>query len=131
MSDETPMTAEEFAKRRHAETLDGLLEQYRMFHDTVENTPVHMDEVDYTHQRILHGAIGLSTEAAELLDIFKKRLYGKQKPFTSETRDHLREEIGDAFFYLFLMMKVMGYEFEDMLADSIAKLSKRYSKGAE
>ena len=109
--------------------LDTLLEEYRIFHDIVENTPNHFVDMDMRNQRILHGAIGLCTEAAELLDIFKKHLYGKQKPIDNdETLEHIKEEIGDAFFYLFLMMKVLDYKFKDMLDYNIDKLSKRYSK---
>ena len=46
--------------------------------------------------RILHGAIGMMTEAGEILDIFKKHIfYGKPVDVV-----HLKEEIGDFFWYL-------------------------------
>lgn len=46
--------------------------------------------------RILHGAIGMMTEAGEILDIFKKHIfYGKPVDVA-----HLKEEIGDFFWYL-------------------------------
>ncbi len=75
-------------------TLEELLKAYAEFHDIVENTPPHIDIGDkaYTWQQGLHGAIGLCTESAEILDAFKKQLYGKNNPLGP---DNIREDGGD------------------------------------
>lgn len=48
------------------------------------------------HDAIRHGAIGMLTEAGEILDIFKKKMF-YDKPVDVV---HLKEEIGDFFWYL-------------------------------
>jgi NTP pyrophosphatase (non-canonical NTP hydrolase) len=71
---------------------------------------------------ILHGAMGISTEANEILDAVKKSLfYGK--PFDLI---NLQEEIGDCFWYLAVLAKEAGMSFEDIMKQNIAKLKARY-----
>lgn len=123
--------------------LEQLLTAYGRFHAIVENTPDWMmGQVDgagdyiagcpgsKTHewQRALHGSIGLVTESGELLDAFKKELYGKNKPIRP---DNIKEECGDVFFYLFLVMRAlsdMGHaiDLRTILADNVVKLANRY-----
>lgn len=71
---------------------------------------------------ILHGALGISTEAGEILDAVKKSIfYGKPFDFVN-----LQEEIGDCFWYLAILAKEAGMSFEDIMAQNIAKLKDRY-----
>lgn len=116
-------------------TLEQLLAAYGRFHSIVENTPDWFDWQDTnsnralnqtkTHdwQRALHGSIGLCTESAELLDAFKKELYGKNRPIRP---DNIKEECGDVFFYLFLVMSAMGIDLRAILQDNVIKLANRY-----
>lgn len=104
-------------------TLEELLKAYAEFHDIVENTPNHFSMKDRSWQQGLHGSIGLCTESAELLDAFKKHAYGKNKPIRP---DNIREECGDVFFYLHLVMKAFGLSMHDILRDNVVKLANRY-----
>lgn len=118
-------------------TLEQLLEAYGKFHKIVENTPgwlggdnaeayafgTQQEAKPHDWQRALHGSIGLCTESAELLDAFKKELYGKNKPIRP---DNIREECGDVFFYLFLVMSAMGMDLRAILQDNVIKLANRY-----
>lgn len=115
--------------------LEQLLGAYGRFHAIVENTPYWFDWQDacsncarnqpkpHAWQRALHGSIGLCTESAELLDAFKKELYGKNRPIRP---DNIREECGDVFFYLFLVMSACDIDLRDILADNVVKLANRY-----
>ncbi len=73
--------------------------------------------------RGLHAAIGIVTEAGELIDVFKKHLfYGKPIDWVN-----LEEEQGDLFWYMGVMADVLGKEdFEPMQEKNINKLAKRY-----
>lgn len=133
-------------------SLEELLEAYTKFQLIVVNTPNHM--ADWTDmvtmaqsehsvfiasdtpitgkpmgwQHALHGAIGLVTESAEIIDAFKKELYGKNKPLRP---DNIREECGDVFFYLALVMRGMrelGFEMDlkSIIKDNVVKLANRY-----
>ena len=75
--------------------------------------------------RMLHGAMGASTEANEVLDIFKKHIYyGKDLDI-----EHLIEEIGDVMWYLAVILDSLKVPFSDVLERNIAKTKRRY-KGA-
>ena len=124
-------------------SLEQLLEAYGKFHSIVENTPNWFaDWSDFADvqasiispdtsikgkpmqwQRALHGAIGLVTESAEIIDAFKKELYGKNKPLRP---DNIKEECGDVFFYLFLVMSAMGIDLRTIIQDNVVKLANRY-----
>lgn len=104
-------------------TLTELLSAYATFHSIVENTPLHIPDKEAQWQRGLHAAIGLSTEAAELLDAHKKELYGKNRPVRP---DNIREECGDVYFYLHLIMDAYGITLKDVVRDNVVKLANRY-----
>lgn len=72
--------------------------------------------------RILHAAMGVSTEAAELLDAVKKHVY-YGKPLD---RTNLFEEMGDAFWYLAILADTLGVDFEKVMEKNIEKLQIRY-----
>jgi NTP pyrophosphatase (non-canonical NTP hydrolase) len=71
---------------------------------------------------LLHAAIGFSTEAGELLDIFKKLVY-YEKPVDI---DNLKEEIGDAFWYLSIFTRLLDLDPHEIMEENIAKLKQRY-----
>jgi NTP pyrophosphatase (non-canonical NTP hydrolase) len=129
--------AMDIAHRVSDMTLDALITAYAAFHAEVENTPDHFQctiasvnnrfvqqpgkPIDW--QRGLHAAIGLSTEAAEILDAHKKELYGKQRKLSPA---NMREECGDIYFYLHLLMDAYGFTLRDIIADNVTKLANRY-----
>jgi len=75
-------------------------------------------------QRMLHGAVGIATEAGELLDALKKHIfYGK-------TLDevNVKEEIGDLFWYIAVLCDSLDASFEEIWETNIAKLKARYGE---
>lgn len=71
---------------------------------------------------ILHGAIGISTEAGELLDAIKKHIYyGKKLDLIN-----VKEEIGDIFWYTALICSRLNVSFEEIMRTNIEKLKARY-----
>jgi NTP pyrophosphatase (non-canonical NTP hydrolase) len=74
--------------------------------------------------RLLHAAIGMSTEAGETLDALKKHLfYGKPLD-----RVNLKEEMGDLFWYLAIMADVLEVDFATVMERNIEKLKARYGE---
>jgi NTP pyrophosphatase (non-canonical NTP hydrolase) len=72
--------------------------------------------------RLLHGAMGLCTEAGEIQDLLKRTFfYGK-------TFDpiNLQEELGDALWYIALLCNAMNWSLEQIMQQNIAKLQARY-----
>lgn len=72
--------------------------------------------------RVLHAAIGICTEAGELLDVVKKFLFYGKEPETT----NMIEEVGDVLWYVAILCDVLGVSLENIMARNIAKLHKRY-----
>lgn len=70
----------------------------------------------------LHGALGIATEAGELLDTIKKHVFYDQ-PLD---RENVIEELGDLEFYMELMRQAISVSREATLAANMNKLTKRY-----
>lgn len=72
--------------------------------------------------RLLHSAMGLSTEAGEFLDMLKKHIfYGKELDLTNA-----KEEIGDSMWYAAIGIDVLRTTLNDVMQGNINKLRKRY-----
>ena len=72
--------------------------------------------------KLLHGALGLATESGELIDQLKKHLfYGKPLDVVN-----LKEEGGDAVWYVPVICDFLGISMQDMLKVNIEKLRIRY-----
>jgi NTP pyrophosphatase (non-canonical NTP hydrolase) len=71
---------------------------------------------------LLHGGMGVATEAGELLDVLKKHhAYGRDLDPAN-----LREEIGDILWYTALLARSLGTNLDSIAAVNVAKLRKRY-----
>jgi len=72
--------------------------------------------------RLLHSAIGLSTEANEFLDMLKKHIYyGKELDLPN-----IKEEVGDGFWYSAIAIDVLKTTFDEVMSVNIEKLKARY-----
>ena len=72
-----------------------------------------------------HFTVGISTEANELLDTYKKaRWYNRELDTTN-----MKEEIGDLLWYLIQLCNEIGYSLDQAKVDNIEKLKKRYPDG--
>lgn len=70
----------------------------------------------------LHMAMGISTEASEILDVFKKKLaYGKEIDVVN-----VREEIGDIMWYIANLSTLLEIDLEEALQINVDKLKARY-----
>jgi NTP pyrophosphatase (non-canonical NTP hydrolase) len=75
--------------------------------------------------RLLHGAIGVSGEAGELIDSIKKTaFYGK--PIDKE---NIKEECGDILWYINEVLDSTGLTWDEVKEHNINKLKKRYPEG--
>jgi len=72
--------------------------------------------------RLVHGAMGLCTEAGEFQDQLKRSLY-YGKPLDTV---NLAEEVGDILWYVALIANTLGVKLEDIAAANIQKLKTRY-----
>lgn len=77
-----------------------------------------------TDTDMLHGAIGIVTEAGELLDALKKQhFYGREL-----NRTNVIEELGDLEFYLSLCRNTLGVSRREVIDANVRKLELRYKE---
>jgi NTP pyrophosphatase (non-canonical NTP hydrolase) len=114
--------------------LQDVIQAYQAFHSLVENTPRYRLEMETgqpclppkhnrSFWRQLHGAMGLAGEGAEVLELYKKRLFGKEQALD---RDKVKKELGDILFYLFLSLDANDFSLREVLEANILKLAERY-----
>lgn len=75
--------------------------------------------------RLLHAAMGLSTESGEFLDTIKKHIfYGKSVCYTN-----LAEELGDLLYYIAIAANELNLDLDSIMTANICKLKARYPQG--
>ena len=79
--------------------------------------------------RLLTAAIGLSAEGGEFAEIVKKVTF-QGKVLTDDTKVHLLRELGDVFWYYSQACMALGFDFNQVVAQNMAKLLARYPTGS-
>lgn len=77
---------------------------------------------------LLTGALGLSSESGELVEIVKKVLF-QGKPLTEDTKFHLKRELGDIIWYWINACRALSLNPNDVIQENVNKLSARYPEG--
>ena len=71
--------------------------------------------------RLLHGIIGIATEAGEMLEALRQGVEGGVFDLTN-----VAEEVGDNQWYAAAILRVLGTTFDDVQRTNIAKLRARF-----
>ena len=74
------------------------------------------------NQRLLHGLLGIQSEAGELADAGKRHLFYK----TDLDLVNVMEECGDILWYIAVTLDAAGYTMEDAMERNISKLQSRF-----
>lgn len=83
------------------------------------------DNLDAEKMHLLHMAVGLAGEAGEMLEAVVKHILGAQLD-----GENIREEAGDASFYIVGLLNGIETELDEALLDNKVKLlGKRYKNG--
>jgi NTP pyrophosphatase (non-canonical NTP hydrolase) len=84
-----------------------------------ERTEIRLDKDSVD---LLHGAMGIVTEAGELLDVLKKFIfYNKPVDFVN-----LLEEVGDLLWYVTFLSARLNINIEECMKMNSAKLKQRF-----
>jgi NTP pyrophosphatase (non-canonical NTP hydrolase) len=89
---------------------------------------VHYGSETLNGSLILTAMIGMTSEAGEAQEIIKKVLF-QGKPFTDETRTHLKKELGDVIWYWINACNALQLDPNEVVAENVAKLEARYPGG--
>lgn len=80
------------------------------------------------YARLDHAVTGLTGEAGEVADVWKKVKYMGLE-YNAETRDKLIKELGDVCWYLMSAATSLGMPLEEIINQNIAKLKARHPHG--
>jgi NTP pyrophosphatase (non-canonical NTP hydrolase) len=77
----------------------------------------------------MHWVLGVSGEAGEIAEKFKKIIRDKNGEISESDRAELKKEIGDVLWYLAVLARQLGLSFEEVASDNLAKLKSRSERG--
>jgi NTP pyrophosphatase (non-canonical NTP hydrolase) len=77
---------------------------------------------------LMTGAIGISAEGGEFMEIVKKCVF-QGKPMDKDTQFHAMRELGDIMWYWMNSCSALGIDPNDVIAENVNKLKKRYPGG--
>lgn len=74
-------------------------------------------------------AIGISTEANELLDIFRFQSEAQMKEMMKDSavRNHIQEELADTLFFILRFSQMNDIDLHSALVDKVGKNGQRYT----
>jgi len=78
---------------------------------------------------LMTGAMGLSSETGEFMEIVKKLLF-QGKPLTDETLFHMKRELGDVIWYWINACRALHLNPNEVIAENVRKLESRYPGGS-
>lgn len=75
-----------------------------------------------------YPTLGLAGEAGEVANIVKKIQRDNEGIITDETRDKLRDELGDVLWYISACADELGLTLDEIAAFNVNKLAKRHGR---
>jgi NTP pyrophosphatase (non-canonical NTP hydrolase) len=76
-------------------------------------------------------AMGISGEAGEVLEKWKKIVAYKDGKITDQDKKELQKELGDVVWYVAMLSHSLGISLEDVMQTNLAKLSSRKQRGTQ
>lgn len=83
---------------------------------------------DDTFKDTLHWVLGICGEAGEVAEKVKKIIRDKNGAISQTDKDELAKELGDVLWYLAVFAHEMGYSFDSVAANNLAKLQDRKAR---
>jgi len=78
---------------------------------------------------LLTGAVGMSAEGGEFMEIVKKCIF-QGKPLNKETQFHAKRELGDIMWYWINSCRALNIDPNEVIAENVRKLEARYPGGS-
>ena len=78
---------------------------------------------------LLTGAVGMSAEGGEFMEIVKKCIF-QGKPMDEDTQFHAMRELGDIMWYWVNACRALNVDPNEVIAENVRKLEARYPGGS-
>lgn len=73
---------------------------------------------------LVNWGLGIVGEAGDVAGCIKKTVF-----HGNDQKDGIRENLGDTMWYVAMICNIFNWDLEDVLAENITKLKKRYPHG--
>ena len=114
--------------QRYAQFVDAVTSDESKDFVALSDRLVMLDEQGINIERLLTGAVGLSAEGGELMEIVKKLIF-QGKPWDDETIYHLKRELGDVMWYVMQCLIALDSSMDEIVGMNVEKLKARYPGG--
>ena len=114
---------------RYSEFVDAVTSEESRDFVALSDRLVVLAEQGVNIERLLTGAVGLSAESGELMEIVKKLIF-QGKPASEETIFHMKREMGDVMWYVMQVLMALDTDIEEIVQMNVEKLQKRYPGGS-
>lgn len=114
--------------QRYASFVDAVTSDESKDFVALSDRLVELDRQGINIERLLTGAVGLSAEAGELMEIVKKLIF-QGKPVNDETIFHMKRELGDVMWYIMQVLMALDVDITEIVEMNVDKLAKRYPGG--
>lgn len=115
--------------QRYAAFVDAVTSDESKDFVALSDRLVALDRQGINIERLLTGAVGLSAEAGELMEIVKKLIF-QGKPVNEETIFHMKRELGDVMWYIMQVLMALDVDITEIVEMNVEKLAKRYPGGS-
>ena len=88
-----------------------------------------LEETGVNVSLLLTGAVGISAEGGEFMEIVKKCIF-QGKPMDEDTQFHAMRELGDIMWYWVNACRALNVDPNEVIAENVRKLEKRYPGGS-
>lgn len=85
-------------------------------------------DVKLTDPDFITKILGLSGEAGEVSEKFKKILRDKNGKISTEDKNEIVKELGDVLWYIATISRYLGVSFDEVAQKNVFKLSLRMAK---
>ncbi len=80
-------------------------------------------------QRLICTILGLTGEAGEVAEKFKKIFRDKAGVWEEEDRTEILKELGDVLWYIAVLAETLGLDLETVASTNLEKLKHRMNRG--
>jgi|TARA_B100000029_G_scaffold516143_1_gene627190 NTP pyrophosphatase (non-canonical NTP hydrolase) len=115
--------------KRYEEFVDAVTSDCSKDFVALADRLVELDGDGANIERLLTAGVGINAEGGEFLEIVKKMVF-QGKPWNDANKHHLIIELGDLMWYIAQATQALGVSFEDVIAQNVKKLEKRYPSGS-
>ena len=115
--------------KRYEEFVDAVTSDCSKAFVALADRLVELDGDGANIERLLTAGVGINAEGGEFLEIVKKMVF-QGKPWNDANKHHLIIELGDLMWYIAQATQALGVSFEDVIAQNVKKLEKRYPSGS-